>query len=76
MTLLKLIMGQQIILNNNGIENEIKGKCKSEKAQETANIESVEQCSNKMNSLDYNEKLIMENNNEKTNNDTINNDIK
>lgn len=52
---------------NNGIENEIKENVKKEKAQETANIESVElNVQTKMNSSDYN--------NEKTNNDTINND--
>lgn len=56
---------------NNGIENEIK-----EKAQETANIESVElNVQAKMNSLDYNnENANKEKSNEKTNNDTINND--
>lgn len=61
---------------NNGIENEIKENVKSEKAQETANIESVElNVQTKMNSLDYNEKANNgKNNNEKTNNDTINND--
>ena len=62
---------------NNGIENEIKENVKNEKAQETANIESVElNVQTKMNSLDYNnEKANNEkDNNEKTNNDTINND--
>ena len=40
---------------NNGIENEIKENVKKEKAQETANIESVElNVQTKMNSLDYN----------------------
>ena len=61
---------------NNGIENEIKKSVKSEKVQETANIESVElNVQTKMNSLDYNENANKEkSNNEKTNNDTINND--
>jgi capsular exopolysaccharide family len=61
---------------NNGIENEIKENVKKEKAQETANIESVElNVQTKMNSLDYNENANKEkSNNEKTNNDTINND--
>ena len=61
---------------NNGIENEIKKSVKSEKAQETANIESVElNVQPKMNSLDYNnENANKEKSNEKTNNDTINND--
>lgn len=62
---------------NNGIENEIKKSVKSEKAQETANIESVElNVQTKMNSLDYNNEEANngKNNNEKTNNDTINND--
>lgn len=61
---------------NNGIENEIKENVKKEKAQETANIESVElNVQTKMNSLDYNnEKANNGKNNEKTNNDTINND--
>lgn len=59
---------------NNGIE--IKENVKKEKAQETANIESVElNVQTKMNSLDYNENANKEkSNNEKTNNDTINND--
>ena len=58
---------------NNGIENEIK---KSEKVQETANIEPIElNVQTKMNSLDYNnENANKEKSNEKTNNDTINND--
>ena len=56
---------------NNGIENEIK-----EKAQETANIESVElNVQTKMNSIDYNENANKEKSNEKTNNDTVNNQI-
>lgn len=58
-------------------ENEIKKSVKSEKAQETANIESVElNVQTKMNSLDYNNEKANngKNNNEKTNNDTINND--
>lgn len=61
---------------NNGIENEIKENVKKEKAQETANIESVElNVQPKMNSLDYNnENANKEKSNEKTNNDTINND--
>ena len=62
---------------NNGIENEIKKSVKNEKAQETANIESVElNVQTKMNSLDYNNEKANngKNNNEKTNNDTINND--
>ena len=61
---------------NNGIENEIKENVKKEKAQEIANIESVElNVQTKMNSLDYNENANKEkSNNEKTNNDTINND--
>ena len=61
---------------NNGIENEIKENVKKEKAQETANIESVElNVQTKMNSLDYNENANKEkSNNEKTNNDTINKD--
>lgn len=62
---------------NNGIENEIKKSVKSEKAQETDNIESVElNVQTKMNSLDYNNEEANngKNNNEKTNNDTINND--
>lgn len=61
---------------NNGIENEIKENVKKEKAQETANIESVElNVQTKMNSSDYNENANKEkSNNEKTNNDTINND--
>ena len=62
---------------NNGIENEIKKSVKSEKAQETGNIESVElNVQTKMNSLDYNNEEANngKNNNEKTNNDTINND--
>lgn len=62
---------------NNGIENEIKKSVKSEKAQETANIESVElNVQTKINSLDYNNEKANngKNNNEKTNNDTINND--
>lgn len=62
---------------NNGIENEIKKSVKSEKVQETANIESVElNVQTKMNSLDYNNEKANngKNNNEKTNNDTINND--
>ena len=61
---------------NNGIENEIKENVKNEKAQETANIESVElNVQPKMNSLDYNnENANKEKSNEKTNNDTINND--
>lgn len=62
---------------NNGIENEIKKSVKSEKAQETANIEPIEQnVQTKMNSLDYNNEEANngKNNNEKTNNDTINND--
>lgn len=61
---------------NNGIENEIKENVKKEKAQEIANIESVElNVQTKMNSLDYNnEKANNGKNNEKTNNDTINND--
>lgn len=62
---------------NNGIENEIKENVKKEKAQETANIESVElNVQTKMNSLDYNNEKANngKNNNEKTNNDTINND--
>ena len=62
---------------NNGIENEIKENVKKEKAQETANIESVElNVQKKMNSLDYNNEKANngKNNNEKTNNDTINND--
>ena len=61
---------------NNGIENEIKENVKKEKAQETANIESVElNVQTKMNSLDYNkENANKEKSNEKTNNDTINND--
>ena len=63
---------------NNGIENEIKKSVKSEKAQETANIESVElNVQTKMNSLDYNNEKANngKNNNEKTNNDTVNNQI-
>ena len=61
---------------NNEIENEIKENVKKEKAQETANIESVElNVQTKMNLLDYNENANKEkSNNEKTNNDTINND--
>lgn len=62
---------------NNGIDNEIKENVKKEKAQETANIESVElNVQTKMNSLDYNNEEANngKNNNEKTNNDTINND--
>lgn len=61
---------------NNGIENEIKENVKNEKAQETANIESVElNVQPKMNSLDYNnENANKEKSNEKTNNNTINND--
>lgn len=62
---------------NNGIENEIKENVKNEKAQETANIESVElNVQTKINSLDYNNEKANngKNNNEKTNNDTINND--
>ena len=62
---------------NNGIENEIKENVKKEKAQEIANIESVElNVQTKMNSLDYNNEKANngKNNNEKTNNDTINND--
>lgn len=61
---------------NNEIENEIKKSVKSEKTQETANIESVElNVQTKMNSLDYNENDNKEkSDNEKTNNDTINND--
>ena len=61
---------------NNEIENEIKENVKKEKAQETANIESVElNVQAKMNSLDYNnENANKEKSNEKTNNDTINND--
>ena len=61
---------------NNEIENEIKENVKKEKAQETANIESVElNVQPKMNSLDYNnENANKEKSNEKTNNDTINND--
>lgn len=62
---------------NNGIENKIKENVKKEKAQETANIESVElNVQTKMNSLDYNNEKANngKNNNEKTNNDTINND--
>ena len=61
---------------NNGIDNEIKENVKKEKAQETANIESVElNVQAKMNSLDYNnENANKEKSNEKTNNDTINND--
>lgn len=62
---------------NNGIENEIKENVKKEKAQETANIESVElNVQTKINSLDYNNEKANngKNNNEKTNNDTINND--
>ena len=62
---------------NNGIENEIKENVKKEKAQETANIESVElNVQTKMNSSDYNNEKANngKNNNEKTNNDTINND--
>lgn len=62
---------------NNGIENEIKENVKKEKAQEAANIESVElNVQTKMNSLDYNNEKANngKNNNEKTNNDTINND--
>ena len=62
---------------NNGIDNEIKENVKKEKAQETANIESVElNVQTKMNSLDYNNEKANngKNNNEKTNNDTINND--
>lgn len=61
---------------NNGIDNEIKENVKKEKAQETANIESVElNVQTKMNSSDYNENANKEkSNNEKTNNDTINND--
>ena len=61
---------------NNGIENEIKENVKKEKAQETANIESVElNVQTEMNSLDYNnENVNKEKSNEKTNNDTINND--
>lgn len=62
---------------NNGIENEIKKSVKSEKAQETANIEPIEQnVQTKMNSLDYNNEEANngKNNNEKINNDTINND--
>lgn len=60
---------------NNGIE--IKENVKKEKAQEAANIESVElNVQTKMNSLDYNNEKANngKNNNEKTNNDTINND--
>lgn len=63
---------------NNGIENEIKENVKKEKAQETANIESVElNVQTKMNSLDYNNEEANngKNNNEKTNNDTVNNQI-
>ena len=63
---------------NNGIENEIKENVKNEKAQETANIESVElNVQTKMNSLDYNNEKANngKNNNEKTNNDTVNNQI-
>lgn len=64
--------------DDNGIkENEIKVSVKNEKAQETANIESVElNVQTKMNSLDYNNEKANngKNNNEKTNNDTINND--
>lgn len=63
---------------NNGIENEIKKSVKSEKAQETGNIESVElNVQTKMNSLDYNNEEANngKNNNEKTNNDTVNNQI-
>lgn len=61
---------------NNGIENEIKKSVKSEKVQETANIEPIElNVQTKMNSLDYNnENANKEKSNEKTNNDTINND--
>lgn len=62
---------------NNGIENEIKKSVKSEKVQETANIEPIElNVQTKMNSLDYNNEEANngKNNNEKTNNDTINND--
>lgn len=62
---------------NNGIENEIKKSVKSEKIQETANIEPIEQnVQTKMNSLDYNNEEANngKNNNEKKNNDTINND--
>ena len=62
---------------NNGIDNKIKENVKKEKAQETANIESVElNVQTKMNSLDYNNEKANngKNNNEKTNNDTINND--
>ena len=60
---------------NNGIENEIKENVKKEKAQETANIESVElNVQTKMNSIDYNENVNKEKSNEKTNNDTTNND--
>ena len=62
---------------NNGIENEIKKSVKSEKVQETANIEPIElNVQTKMNSLDYNNEKANngKNNNEKTNNDTINND--
>lgn len=61
---------------NNGIENEIKENVKKEKAQETANIESVElNVQTKMNSIDYNENANKEKSNEKTNNDTVNNQI-
>ena len=65
--------------DDNGIkENEIKVSVKNEKAQETANIESVElNVQTKMNSLDYNNEKANngKNNNEKTNNDTVNNQI-
>lgn len=63
---------------NNGIENEIKENVKKEKAQETANIESVElNVQTKMNSLDYNDEKANngKDDNEKTNNDTVNNQI-
>lgn len=62
---------------NNGIENEIKKSVKSEKVQETANIEPIElNVQTKMNSIDYNNEEANngKNNNEKPNNDTINND--
>ena len=61
---------------NNGIENEINKSVKSEKVQETANIEPIElNVQTKMNSIDYNENANKEKSNEKTNNDTVNNQI-
>lgn len=57
-------------------ENEIKKSVKSEKVQETADIEPIElNVETKMNSIDYNENANKEKSNEKTNNDTVNNQI-